>query len=345
TPETSAAPQIDLRAMLGRGTQATPTPAAARLQETAVAHPIVFTIEYALAQLLISYGIQPTAMMGYSLGEYVCACLAGVLSLQDALMLVGRRAQLIQTLPPGRMLAVSAKKTAVQPYLSANVALAAHNSIANCVLAGDPNAIAQVQADLEAAGIVCRLLETTHAFHSHMLQDLAPDMTRLAQECSHHPPQIPYISNVTGTWITAAEATDPSYWTRHMTQTVRCFDGLQVGLTAVNQHLFLEVGPGQSLGSFAKQHPACSRDQVALILSSLPYSYDNKPADTFLLEMVGKLWMLDHAPNWMRFHPENRQTLTLLPSFHQVESKSLPSASVRSKRGSRRRQRLQNRGR
>ena len=342
-PMAAAAPQIDLRAMLGRGTQAAPSPTAARLQETAVAHPVVFTIEYALAQLLISWGIRPAAMMGYSLGEYVCACLAGVLSLQDALTLVAQRAQLIQALPAGRMLAVSAEKTAVQPYLSAQIALAAHNSIANCVLAGEPEAIAQVQADLEAQDIVCRRLDTTHAFHSHMLQDLGDEMTQLARECNHHSPQIPYISNVTGTWITANEATDPAYWTYHMTQTVRCYEGLQTGLTSVHQHLFLEVGPGQSLGSFAKQHPACTRDQVGLILSSLPSAYDSKQADTFLLEMAGKLWLLDHAPNWAQLHLKSQQMLTLPPPFHGAKSNPLPSASQRNERGVRRRQRRQNR--
>lgn len=335
--------QMDLRAMLGRGTQ-TISPEAARLQETAVAQPIVFAVEYALAQLLMSWGIQPQAMMGYSLGEYVCACLSGVLSLPDALTLVARRAQLIQQSPQGRMLTVSAEKTAVQSYLSAQISLAAHNGSTNCVLAGEEKAIQQARTELQAKGIACRLLDTTHAFHSHMLISLADDVTQLVQQFTLHPPQIPYVSNVTGRWITAAEATEPGYWARHMAYSVLCFDGLHVLLTEQTQPLFLEVGPGQSLGSFTKQHPDCNREQVALILPVMPYSYDEKPADTFLLETVGKLWLLGSSPDWtrlQRLQREGQQKVTLPPPFSTP--KTPETASVRASRGARRRQRLQGR--
>ncbi len=148
-------------------------------------------------------------MVGYSLGEYVAACLAGVMSLKDALKLVAERAQLIAALPPGRMLAVTLSPAEAQPYLNENVTVAIHNGAHSCVLAGTPEAIEKVMAQLDAAGIACQQLATSHAFHSPMLAEAQRPLTELAQSIRLQPPRLPYLSNVTGAWITDEQAIRP----------------------------------------------------------------------------------------------------------------------------------------
>ncbi len=304
---------VDLRAMLGRN-QPEMSPAAKKLKETAVAQPIVFVIEYALARLLMSWGVRPQAMVGYSLGEYVAACLSGVLSLADALKLVVERAQMIQALPAGSMLAVSLTEEAVQALLTPDISLAAHNGDALYVLAGPPAAIEQLQTQLTDQGIACRQLETTHAFHSSMMLSLVEPLTELVKTVQLSPPQIPYLSNVTGKWVQAEEATDPTYWANHMCQPIRFFDGVGE-LLKEQEHILLEVGPGQSLGAFAKQHPGCTGKQLSLILPTLPYEYEQRSDLAALLETLGKLWLLGVKPDWLSFYQGETRHIQPLPTY------------------------------
>ncbi|MBV9790075.1 MAG: SDR family oxidoreductase [Chloroflexi bacterium] len=302
---------LDFRAMLGRGNgSSAPSP----LHRTDLAQPTVFVIEYALAQLLIAWGIQPKAMIGYSLGEYVAACVAGVLSLDDALRLVATRAQLIQQQPAGAMLAVGASEIAVEPFLGNGVCLAVVNSPTACVLAGPPTAIAAVAERLDAADIANRPVETTHAFHSTMLAPIAEQVTALARSLTLNAPQIPYISNVTGTWITAEQATDPAYWARHMTETVRFADG--VGTLLHDEALaFLEVGPGQALGSFVRQHPLCDRDRRATVVHTLRARHEQQQDQAQLLQALGRLWLLDVPINWGGFYTHEERRRIPLPTY------------------------------
>lgn len=304
---------MNLRAMLGRN-GADLSPAAQKLNETAVAQPIVFVIEYALAKLLMSWGIHPHAMVGYSLGEYVAACLAGVMSLNDALKLVARRAQLIQTLDAGKMIAVSAPLADLQAFLTADVSLAAHNGERMCVLAGSPEAIAETELKLAAQEISYRAVDATHAFHSTMMNPLRDALTELVHTVRLNPPRIPYLSNVTGTWITEEQATNPSYWAEHMTQSVRFFDAL-TELLQVEEQVIIEVGPGQSLGSFAKQHPSCNREQANLILALMRAPYDNQSDMAYLLNSLGKLWLLGMTPDWFNFYDDEQRRRIPLPTY------------------------------
>lgn len=294
---------FDLAAMLGRKTAAPAHPAEARLQETIIAHPLVFSVEYALARQLIGWGLQPHGLLGYSLGEYVAATLAGVLRLEDALMLVARRAQLIQALPEGKMLAVPLSREAVVPYLNEHVSLSAHNGEALTVLAGEPEAIIAVQQQLLAQQIACRLLDTTHAFHSHMMDTAVPELNQLARTITYAAPQIPYLSNVTGTWITPQQATDPTYWARHMGQPVQFYAMLQNLFRQAPLGHLVEVGPGQSLGVFAKQHPLCQHEQFAWIYPTLRYAYDNQDDHWFLLTTIRKLWLSGVDLQWQSINP------------------------------------------
>jgi acyl transferase domain-containing protein len=316
-PDEPSAPRtkngVNLRAMLGRDEQEA-SPTAKKLKATAVAQPVVFAVEYALARLLMSWGLQPQAMAGYSLGEYVAACLAGVLSLEDALKLVAERAQMIQSLPPGNMLTVSLSKEAIQPFLADDVSLAIHCGETACVLAGPQEAIARLEAQLTERNVASRLLDTPHALHSSMMIPLAQPLTRLVQTLTLNPPQIPYISDVTGTWITPEQATDPAYWAQHMCQPVRFFDALGELLSDKNR-ILLEVGPGQSLGAFAKQHPACAPEQIQLVLPTMRYAYDVQSDVRFLLQTLGQLWLAGTEIAWAAFHAGEQRRRIPLPTY------------------------------
>ncbi|MCA0354197.1 MAG: SDR family oxidoreductase, partial [Chloroflexi bacterium] len=284
--------------------------AAGTLHQTALAQPAVFVVEYALVQLLASWGIQPQALLGYSVGEYVAATVAGVLNLEDALTLVAKRAQWIQAQPHGAMLAVSLGVEAIQPYLNTEVVLAVVNSPMTCVLAGPHAALEAVKVRLDANEVASRWLETSHAFHSPMLVPVAAELTALVGTLRLQAPQIPYISNVTGTWITDAQATDPGYWARHMVETVQFADGVGT-LLADAQLVVLEVGPGQALGSFIRQHPACGRERMKHVLALLPAAHERQSELAHVLQSIGRLWSLGITIDWVGFAPTQRRRLPL----------------------------------
>ncbi|HJT58206.1 MAG TPA: SDR family NAD(P)-dependent oxidoreductase [Ktedonobacteraceae bacterium] len=283
-----------------------------RLKSTALAQPAMFVIEYALAQLLMQWGIRPKAMIGYSLGEYVAACLSGVFSLEDALLLVARRAQLIQDMPAGAMLAVALSKETVQLFLDEQICLAAINAPNTCVLAGSVESIELLEERLEEQEIAFRRVETTHAFHSTMLQLLKHPLTELARSIRLHAPEIPYISNVTGTWITVEQATSPSYWAEHMCGTVLFAEGI-ARLLEETEHLLLEIGTGQSLSSFVKQQ--CNSERMAMVQSTLPSIYERQSDQAYLLNTLGKLWMAGVTIDWAGFYANERRQRLPLPTY------------------------------
>ncbi|HYH79781.1 MAG TPA: beta-ketoacyl synthase N-terminal-like domain-containing protein [Longimicrobium sp.] len=306
-----AAGGFDLRAMMRKPES---DPAAERLNRTELAQPAVFVIDYALAKLWMSWGIVPEAVIGHSLGEYAAAAIAGVLSLEDALTLVAERAKLIQPLPGGAMLAVSLDPAAVRPHLAADVAIATVNAPGLSVVAGPDEAVAALEARLSAAGVVARRLPTTHAFHTPMLRPAAERLTELASAARLRPPSIPMVSNVTGTWITDAEATDPGYWSRHMLGTVRFAEGVGELLKEPGRVL-LEVGPGQTLGTFVRQRPGEGEEAPAAVIHSLRYAYDRRPDQAVLLEALGRLWLAGVAPDWTAFRGGERRRRVHLPTY------------------------------
>jgi acyl transferase domain-containing protein len=303
----------DLRRLFGRA-PAAPDAARERLERTEFAQPATFVVEYALARLWMSWGLRPQALLGYSLGEYVAACLAGVLALDDALRLVARRAQLIQALPEGTMLALPVGEAEAAALAREHgLSLAAVNGPLATVVAGATPAVAALEARLAERGVVSRRLATTHAFHSDLLAPAAEELTRLAGECSLAAPRIPYVSNVSGTWVQAADARDPGYWARHMCAPVRFADG--VGELLRERRVLLEVGPGQSLTSAVKQHPACGPEAAALALASLPGAFDRQDEHEFVLGTLGKLWLTGQEIDWGAFHRGERRRRVALPTY------------------------------
>ncbi|MDZ8091986.1 MAG: beta-ketoacyl synthase N-terminal-like domain-containing protein [Nostoc sp. DedQUE05] len=325
---------IDLRQMLGRDRQS-PDPAAQKLNQTYLTQPALFAIEYALAQLWISWGIRPVAMIGYSIGEYTAATIAGVLSLEDAITLVAKRAQMIQELPGGAMLAVPLTEEEVQPFLNKNLSLSAVNGSFQCVLAGTTQAVEELARELSAKGLACRQLQTSHAFHSYMMEAIADSFTELVQTISLKPPQIPYLSNVTGTWITAEQATNPSYWTQHLCQPVRFADGVNQ-LWTKHSPILLEVGPGQALSSLAMQCLDNVSDDNKVILSSLRYAYERQSDVAFILNTLGQLWLEGIKIDWSGFHAHGRRYRLPLPTYpferqrYWIEPQKLLPAQINS---------------
>jgi amino acid adenylation domain-containing protein len=298
---------VDLKAMLGRGfTAADP------LDRTAVAHSAVFAVEIALARLWREWGIMPRALLGDSLGEYAAACLAGVISLEDALRVVALRARAIEALPAGALLAVPLAESETVRLLDreGDLALAAVNGPDLCVVAGPVAAVEALEAALVERGTPGRRLAATHAFHSPLLRPVAAELARLLAGIELRAPRIPWISNVTGTWITAEEATDPEYWVRQMLSPVRLAAGL-AGIVRERSWVLLEVGPGQSLSSLALQ---MGREGTVAVPALRPV-WEERPDQAFALTALGRLWLAGVPVDWTGFRGEERRRRVMLPTY------------------------------
>ena len=257
--------------------------AAAKLNQTWLTQPALFAIEYALARWWISLGIEPAAMGGHSVGEFVAACLAGVFSLEDALDITAWRGRLMFDLPTGSMVAVPLPPGDI--YLDDALSLAAINNPSMCVVSGPTASIAALEERLAKQSVASRRLVTSHAFHSAMMDPILGAFEERLRAITLRPPRMPYLSNVTGTWIRPEEATDPAYWARHLRGTVRFADNLSE-LLHNPANLLVEVGPGNVLATLARQQGG----SAAKAYSSLPHRLDTTSALRFALTTLGHLW-------------------------------------------------------
>jgi len=302
-----------------------------RLEQTAVTQPALFAVEWALAKLLIACGVTPQAMLGHSIGEYVAACLAGVLSLEDALLLVAARGRLMQQLPAGAMLAVALSEPDVKALLENKpLALAAVNAPSLCIVSGPTEAIDQLERELSGGIAGCRRLHTSHAFHSQMMAPIREDFLELVKRITLNAPAIPFLSNVTGRWISAAEATSPEYWADHLRQTVRFREGVEE-LLKEPELLLLEVGPGQTISATIKQYPGKPE-----VVSTMRPAKAEQSDDKFLLAALGQLWAAGVEVNWKQLYaPEQRRRLPL-PTYpferqrHWIEAKPEAPGAIES---------------
>ena len=288
--------------------------AAESLGQTRFTQPALFVFGYALAKLWMSWGIQPQAMLGHSVGEYVAACLAGVFSLEDALVLVAERARLVQAQPGGVMLAVRMPEAELAPLLADHrtLSIAAINSPVLCVISGPEPEMTAFERMLETRRGVSKRLTTSHAFHSAMMDPVVEPFTALVEKTPLRPPQIPFVSNLTGRWITDAEATDPRYWARHLREAVRFADGIGTLLDGQPGCVLLEVGPGQTLAPMVRQHPAAGRDSGVTVVSTLQDGRDEGEA---VLTALGRLWLEGVEVDWTAFHAHARRRRVALPTY------------------------------
>ncbi len=284
-----------------------------RLRQTGLAQPALFAIEYSLAALWMAWGVRPQALLGHSVGEYVAACVAGVFSFDDALKLVAERGRLMQSMPAGAMLAVALDRDALQPLLGSDLSLAAVNAPGLCVASGPAEAVDRLQGRLAREGVQVHRLRTSHAFHSAMMDPIVESFVGVVGSFSLRPPDIPVVSNLTGTWLAPADATDPAYWGRHLRHTVRFSDGV-AELLAEPGRVLLEVGPGQALSSLARQQ-ALSSPGKRVVLSSLPHSNDRGQDALSLFTTLGRLWLAGVAVDWHAVHADDRRSRVALPAY------------------------------
>ncbi|HYO13132.1 MAG TPA: SDR family NAD(P)-dependent oxidoreductase [Thermoanaerobaculia bacterium] len=286
--------------------------AAEALRQTALAQPALFALEHSLACLWMEWGIQPRGMLGHSVGEYAAACLAGVFSWQDALALVAERGRLMQELPPGAMLSVPLAEEELRPRLGLELSVAAVNGPSRLVVSGRAEAVDALAAELSAEAVACRRLQTSHAFHSPMMDPILARFEQRVRQTHRNEPSIPFVSNRTGTWISLAQAVDPAYWAEHLRHAVRFGDGLRT-LAAEENGVLLEVGPGQTLASLARQHPGRPAGQV--VIPSLPHPKETRAADEFLLGALGELWTAGVSIEWSGLQARERRNRVELPTY------------------------------
>lgn len=223
------------------------------MAQTACAQPAIFAIEYALARLWQAAGVIPTRLLGHSIGEFAAAVVADVMSLQDAARLVARRGQLMQAMPHGSMLSVRLAPDDVRARLPRGLDIAAHNAPSATVVAGAPDAVAAFQRALDAEGVASRMLATSHAFHSAMMDGVVAPFRDEVAAMQLQAPVIPIVSTATGLPLTDAEATSPDYWAGHLRQPVK-FSAALERLLSDGPHALLEVGPRATLTPLARQH-------------------------------------------------------------------------------------------
>jgi amino acid adenylation domain-containing protein len=309
---------IDLRDLLFSSDET----AKAQLRETRFTQPAIFAISYSLARLWMSWGLKPSALIGHSVGEFVAATLAGVFSLADAARLVAVRARFVQELPGGAMLAARLSAEQAAEFVTDKVSLAAANSPRLSVLSGPFDAIERIEKIFAEREIAARRLDTSHAFHSPMVEPAVERFAKMVRAIKLHEPTLPIMSCVTGDFLTAKEATDPQYWANHLRATVRFADA--VGrLLEKDSCALLEVGPGQTLAQLTRQNSAKTPSHE--IVHSLADETDENEA---LATALGRLWTAGVPIHWRALssgHDRRRVSLPAYPFERQRYFADLPA--------------------
>lgn len=284
-----------------------------QIYETAIAQPVIFSVEYGMAKLLMKWGIKPKQMIGHSIGEYVAACLAGVFSLEDALSLVAWRGKLMQEMDEGAMLSISLTEVELTPLLTNDLSIAAINSPSMCVVSGPIQAVANLEERLKKQKIYSVRLQVSHAFHSIMMEPMLHMFLKQISQIKLLPPQIPYLSNVTGDWIIEEEALNPEYWVKHLRNTVRFSDGaakiLETGRT-----ILIEVGGGRTLSTLVRSHSGF-HPQEHTVLNSMRHPKEVVTDTHQLLTLLGQLWLQGVDIDWEEFYAHGKRQRISLPKY------------------------------
>ncbi|RQH04128.1 non-ribosomal peptide synthetase/type I polyketide synthase [Paraburkholderia dinghuensis] len=299
------------------------------IRSTIYAQPALFLVEYALAQLWMSRGIKPTAMIGHSVGELVAACVAEAIGFEDALYLIARRGALMQSAEPGAMLVVRLQEAELAPMLPDDVDLAAINAPTLSVVAGPFAAIEAFEATLKTRDIEHRRLHTSHAFHSRMMSGVVDALAGVADTLSFALPKIPYVSSVTGRWAAIDQPVTGHYWATHCRNVVRFSDALST-VTTEGKPLLLEIGPGRTLSTFVMQGLPKDRHQGAI--ASLPDFATRDRELAVLAEATGRLWLNGVTPDWKTVQPQAGRRVSLPaypfePERHWIDAPAPASSS------------------
>jgi phthiocerol/phenolphthiocerol synthesis type-I polyketide synthase E len=286
-----------------------------RIDQTEIAQPLLFAFEYSLAQLLQAWGVEPAAMIGHSIGEYTAACLSGVFTPEEALKLVTLRGSLMQQLPTGAMLSVNIAEKDILPYLTDQVCLAAVNGHTNCVISGPHQAVAAFAQQMKRKGYETRPLHTSHAFHSHMMEAILEPFTREAAKIKAKILRLPYISNVTGQWIREVETSEPTYWARHLRDTVRFYDGITEILKKEPRAIFIEVGPGRVLSTLVRQYGHPPKKSTQQVLNLTRHPNEQVADDRFLADKLAQLWQYGVSIDWAGYNRGEKRRRISLPTY------------------------------
>jgi amino acid adenylation domain-containing protein len=282
-----------------------------RIHQPEFTLPLVFSFEYALAKLLITWGIRPAAMIGYSFGEYAAACLSGVFSLEDALDMIVVRGQLIQRTPAGKMTSVTLPEHELKPFLNGNLSIAIVNG-PTCIVSGKKEDVDAFEGAMKQKRIICVPLNMSHAVHSQVMNPIREGFQQKIGRLQLNVPQIPFISNVTARWITPGEVTTPGYWGAHLCSTVRFSDGLKE-LLKEEDAIFIEIGPGRILGMMVRVHP--DKKARHMVLNTVKHPQERVSDDDFLLDKLGQLWQHGHSVDWAGFYGNEKRFRLPLPGY------------------------------
>src|SRR6185436_12361709 len=271
------------------------------------------TIEIALARLWMAAGIRPAACLGYSTGEYVAACVAGVLSLEDMVSMIALRGRLMEQTPPGTMLAVMASEATVRESLIEDAWVAASNSPTQCVLSGTVPAIAAMEASLTARQIETRRFPISGGFHSGLMATVFEPLARAARGVKLGAVQIPYVSNLTGNWVTANDLADECYWSRSAREAVRFSEGIE-RLLEFGANVFVEVGPGRTLTAYTRQHLNTSRPEVVTAPTMVSIDTTLSEPERFF-DAFSRVWIAGVEPDWRQYYASEKRQSVRLPVY------------------------------
>lgn len=302
---------VDIRELMypepGREEEATN-----QLQNTVFTQPTIFSIEYSMAMVWMDLGIKPVAVLGHSMGEFTAACIAGVFDLETGLKLIALRGSIMQELEPGSMLTVMLPPSEVEPYLNERLSISVINTPSSCVISGDDEAIHAVKKVLDAKDVYTRLLETSHAFHSHMMDPILDKYREFASTMTYNQPSIPVISTVIANWVSHDDLTNPEYWVANIRQPVRYAETIEK-LFDKPEWILMEVGPRNTLTTLARQHPRISTEQV--LVQSMRHPKQQNDDNEFALETLGRLWSCGYPVDWKRVYKDNPVYKISLPTY------------------------------
>ncbi len=284
-----------------------------KIYDTTYAQPLIFILEYALAKYLINIGIQPAAMLGHSLGEYTAACIAEAISLEDILTLLHIRSSLFKKLAPGKMLSVNLKENQLKKYLSEKIDIAVINGSELFVLSGTEKDILKLKLKLEKDHIVCKLLKNSHPFHSQYIGPILKEYTKKTSTITMKNPVIPYISNISGSWISEKEILDKNYWSHHLRNTVNFKQGIKT-LSENNNYLFLEVGPGSTLKSLLNINNKFFH-KAPLILNTLKHPKEDYLDSYVFYSTIAKVWEKGIDLYWDKLYNQEQRKKISMPTY------------------------------
>ncbi len=284
-----------------------------QLRETRVTQPALFVVEYALAQLWQSWGVKPAAVLGHSIGEYVAACLAGVFTVSEGLRLVTRRGKLMQEMAPGAMLGVGMGEAAVAEVLRQHreLSIAAVNAPGWCVVSGARDAVTALERELIGRGVEVTRLQTSHAFHSALMDPVLEQYRAAVEQVKLCGPQLRCLSNVTGQWLRESEAVTAEYWVRQLREPVR-YSAAMAELLREGEWVVLEVGPGKTLTTLNRLQPEAERHEF---LNTLPTAQQQTGASAYVLQTLAKLWLAGVNVDWRGYYKGQQRRRVALPTY------------------------------